>query len=112
MIEVATAFKSLKKNNKAPALDEISAELLKHGGECVERLTNLFNLIWRSEDVPVNWRRGVIMTLPKKGNLGDCNNRGSSTLLPVPGKVFCSVLLQRLKSEVDSILRREQAGFR
>ncbi|KAJ8397572.1 hypothetical protein AAFF_G00438480 [Aldrovandia affinis] len=111
-IEVARAIKSLK-NNKAPGLNKVSAELLKHGREViVESLTHLFNLIWHSEDVPADWRSGVIVTLPKKGNLSDCNNWRGITLLCIPGKVFCSVLLQRLKTEVDNILREEQAGFR
>ena len=34
------------------------------------------------------------------------------TLLSIHGKVFCSILLNRLKTEVDNILREEQAGFR
>lgn len=75
-------------------------------------LTLLFNVIWNAEEVPANWSRGVIAMLPKKGNLGDCNNWRGITLLSIPGKVFCSVLLQRLKDEVDNILREEQAGFR
>lgn len=69
--EVARAIKSLK-NNKAPGLDEVCAELLKHGQEVVvESLTHLFNMIWHREDVPADWRRGVIVMLPKKGNLGE-----------------------------------------
>ena len=78
----------------------------------MESLTRLFNMIWHAEEVPADWRRGVIVTLPKKGNLADCNNWRGITLLSIPGKVFCSVLLQRLKEEVDNILREEQAGFR
>ncbi len=109
-IEVARAIKSLK-NNKVLGLNEVSTELLKHGS-VVESLTRLFNLIWHSEDVPADWRRGDIVMLPKKGNLGDCNNCQGITLLSVPGKVFCNVLLQRLMTEADNILREEQAGFR
>ena len=52
------------------------------------------------------------MTLPKKGDLSDCNNWRSITLLSIPGKVFCTVLLNRLREHVDSRLREEQAGFR
>ncbi|KAJ8353066.1 hypothetical protein AAFF_G00112060 [Aldrovandia affinis] len=97
-IEVARAIKILK-NIKALGLDEVSTELLKRGREVVvESLTHLLNLIWHSEDVPVDWRSGVIVTLPKKGNLSDCNNWWGITLLSIPGKVFCSVLLQRLKT--------------
>ncbi|KAJ8408520.1 hypothetical protein AAFF_G00259340 [Aldrovandia affinis] len=111
-IEVDRAIKSLK-NNKVPGPNEVSTELLKHGREVVvESLTHLFNLIWHSEDVSAYWRSGVIVTLPKKGNQSDCNNWQGITLLSIPGKVFCSVLLQCLKTEVDNILREEQAGFR
>ena len=49
---------------------------------------------------------------PKKGSLSDCNNWKGITLLSVPGKTFCRVLLNRLKDEIDHTLRQEQAGFR
>jgi len=110
--EVKKAISSLK-NNKSAGLDGITAELLKHGKEVVvDELTNLFNLIWEREEVPADWRHGVIITLPKKGNLSDCNNWRGITLLSVPGKAFCSVLLNRLKVKIDQTLRQEQAGFR
>jgi len=50
--------------------------------------------------------------LPKKDNLGDCNNRRGVTLLSTPGKVLTRVLLNRLQDAVDQTLRHEQAGFR
>ena len=52
------------------------------------------------------------MKLRKKGNLSDCNNWRGITLLSIQEKVFCSVLLNRLREHVDSRLREEQAGFR
>lgn len=105
--EVATATKSLK-NSKATGLDEISAELLKHSQEVVtESLTYLFNLVWHAEEDPDDWRHGVIVTLLKKENLSNCNNWRGITFLPIPGKVFSSVLLRRLRDEVDIILREE-----
>lgn len=64
------------------------------------------SLIWHAEVVPANWRRGVIVMLPKKGN----NCKGIK-LRSIPGKVFWSVLLQHLKDEVDTVLREEQAGW-
>jgi len=56
--------------------------------------------IWNEEDVPADWSRGVIIPVPEKGCLSDCNNWRGITLMSVPGKVFCSVLLNRLKDEV------------
>jgi hypothetical protein len=32
--------------------------------------------------------------------------------LAIPSKILCSVILQRIKTEVDKTLRDEQAGFR
>ena len=110
--EVTKSIHALK-NNKPGGLYEVIAELPKHGGETVaEELTYLFNLIWQAEEVPGDWRRGAIVKLPKKGNLSDCNNWRGINLLSLPGKVFCSVLLNRLREHVDSRLREEQAGFR
>ncbi|KAK1791378.1 hypothetical protein P4O66_013384 [Electrophorus voltai] len=110
--ETKVAIRTLKAN-KAPGLDEIATEMLKHGGDAIANtLTVLFNKCWQDQSVPSDWRKGVIVKLPKKGNNADCNNWRGITLLLVPGKVFCSVLLWRLQHAVDKILREEQAGFR
>ena len=72
--EVTKSIHALK-NNKAGGLDEVTAELLNHGGETIaEELTYLFKLIWQAEEVPGDWRPGAIVKLSKKGNLSDCNN--------------------------------------
>ena len=81
--EVTKSIHALK-NNKAGGLDEVTAELLKHGGETVaEELTYLFNRVWQAEEIPGDWRRGAILKLPKKGSLSDCNNCRGITLLLV-----------------------------
>ena len=110
--EVSRAISKLK-NNKSAGIDEIPAELLKHGGLPLhQELTSLCNLIWSREEVPEDWRKGIIVPLPKKGALSNCNNWRGITLLSIPGKVFCAVLLNRLKDHIDIKLREEQAGFR
>jgi len=48
----------------------------------------------------------------QKGCFSDCNNWRGITLVSVPGKIFCTVILNRMKSEIDRHLREEQAGFR
>ena len=100
------------KNNKAASLDQITAELLKCGEDTVVvELTNLMNKCWQIEVVPDKWQKGVIIKIPKKGNLDECGNWGEFTLLSVPGKVLCVVLLTRLSTVVDSKMTEEQAGF-
>ena len=72
--ETAEAGKIMKKG-KSAGLDEISAELLKHGGSSlITELTTLFNNCWHNQNVPEDWQDGVIIKLPKKGDLTDCNN--------------------------------------
>ena len=110
--EVSRAIQHLK-SNKAPGLDWISGEMIKCGGdEMAQHLTGLLNTCWSFERVPSDWKKGVIVKVPKKGTLTDCNNWRGITLLSVPGKVLCIVLLNRLRGAVDQILREEQAGFR
>lgn len=66
--EVNKVIKSFK-NSKAAGLDNIHAELLKNGGEPVIReLTDLCTTVWESEEVPADWKDGVILPIPKKGS--------------------------------------------
>jgi len=69
--------------------DNITAELLKHGNDVIAtELTYLINMIYKNEDVPDDWRHGIIVTLPKKGDFSDCNNWRGITLLSISNKVF------------------------
>ena len=75
-----------------------------------QELCHLLNIIWNSATVPDEWRKGMIVRLPKR-ELSNCNCRLEITLLSVPGEVLCSVLLNRLKDNLDKRLREEKAGF-
>ncbi|PIO73735.1 hypothetical protein TELCIR_04284 [Teladorsagia circumcincta] len=109
--ETDEAIKCLR-SKKAPG-DGIQAELLKEGGRTmIEVLTEFFNRCWNQEEVPEDWKKGVIVRLPKKGNLSECGNWRGITLLSVPGKTFCLILLRRIRRAIDKCLREEQAGFR
>ena len=110
--ELKQAIRKLK-NNKATGEDEISGEMLKSADEKVlQHLLLLFNDVWQNESPLQEWKNGAIFKLPKKGDLSDCNNWRGITLLSVPGKLFCSILLERIKKSIDERLREEQAGFR
>ena len=52
------------------------------------------------------------MKAPKLSDLSDCSNWRGITPLSVPGKIFCSILLNRIRFAVDNVPRDEQAGFR
>jgi len=52
----------------------------------------------------------ALFPLPKKGCLSDCNNWRGITLLAVPGKAFCSIILNRLKTEITRGASRVRTG--
>ena len=52
------------------------------------------------------------ITLPKKGNLQQCQNYRTISLISHPSKVMLKIILNRLKPQVEKIIAKEQAGFR
>ncbi|VDP78327.1 unnamed protein product [Schistosoma curassoni] len=110
--EIRTAIRQIKSGNAAGP-DNIPAEALKSD---IEVTTNILHLlskkIWEEEQVPMDWKEGHLIKIPKKGDLSKCENYGGIILLSVPGKVFNRVLLNRMKDAVDAQLRNQQAGFR
>ncbi|WP_353839200.1 reverse transcriptase domain-containing protein, partial [Acinetobacter baumannii] len=72
----------------------------------------LLQKIWKERVVPSDWKKGHIVKIPKKGDLGLCKNWRGITLLSVPSKVLTRIILDRLKSAIDNRLPPEQAGFR
>jgi len=110
--EIIEAIKQTK-GNKAPGEDKITSDMLKADPrESAKHLVELFNKVWEEERVPDSWKKGVIVKLPKKGDLTHCGNWRGINLLSVPGKIFCRVLLSRMKQSIERVLREEQAGFR
>uniref|UniRef100_A0A7I4YN42 Reverse transcriptase n=1 Tax=Haemonchus contortus TaxID=6289 RepID=A0A7I4YN42_HAECO len=105
--ETIEAIRCLR-NGRAFGIDEIPAELLNAGGSTmVKKLTELYKRCWNGGEVPEDWRKGVMVMLPEKGNLADCESWRGITLLSVPGKTFCVILLRRLRDAIDIQLREE-----
>ena len=109
--EIIQAVNSLK-YGKAPGHDNLNAELFKADPKLVATiLTPLLTKIWEQEEILTDWSRGVIIKIPKKGSLNDCNNWQGITLLSVPRKIFCKIIIQLITQAVDDLLRNEQSGF-
>ena len=101
------------KKGKAAGIDSITIELLRAGGDVTkEVLYELFTKIWDKEEIPEDWSKGLIVKLPKRGNLTDCDNWRVITLIPVIMKIFGSAIINRIRVGVDNKLRNEQAGYR
>ena len=75
----------------------------------------LFNKILDTDIMPTEWLIGLIVPLYKnKGDIQDVNNYRGITLLSCMGKLFTSILNERLSkySDAMNIIHETQAGFR
>ena len=98
------------KTGKSPGTDNICIELLKTDVITAGNVfTDLLSDIWTTNEIPRDWNKGLIVKIPKKG---DFQNWRGITLLSMPSKIFCRVLLNRIEGAIDVNLRQEQAGFR
>ena len=112
LLEIEEAIKKLK-NHKSAGIDEISNEQLKYGKPGIlPWLRDIFEAVWKNEDVPSDWRKGIITIIPKKGDLSYCCNNRGITLRSTASKLFQIVLLQRLNAGLEDLLRENQCGFR
>ena len=110
--EVRKAIATLK-TNKSPGMDRITAEMMKAGSETiVQWVCGICNQIWESGIVHVDREDGIVVCIPKKGNLSECDNWRGVTLLSIPGKVYCQMILNRMRDMVDGELQEELADFR
>ena len=110
--KVTHAIKQMK-TGKSPGIENICIELLKTDVITAGNIfTGLFSDIWTANEIPRDWNKGLIVKIPKKGDLQNCENWRGITLLSMPSKIFCRVLLNRIEEAIDVNLRQEQAGFR
>jgi len=80
--EIFNAIKALK-NGKAAGADNIPAEVLKadpYTRMSADILLPLFQVIWQKEKFPKEWKEGIIIKIPKKGDLSQCRNWRGVTL--------------------------------
>ncbi|XP_012943709.1 uncharacterized protein LOC101861615 [Aplysia californica] len=103
-IEERREIKKRQLAAKSIRLQEKYAQDYKEACQKVKRL--------EGEQIPEDWSTGVIVKVPEKGALRDCNNWRGITLLSVPSKIPAKIITNRMSDAVDSYLRKEQAGFR
>ena len=105
----------LLKNKKAPGLDSITNEMIKCSNEImIKHLQTLFNAILNSGYYPQSWNHGLICSIYKSGKKDDPSNYRGITLSKCLGKLFNTILHNRLQKELkkNTILSPAQAGFR
>ena len=111
-VEISEALDSLK-GHKAGGKNGILPELVKSsGGDIMDYILDLFNTVWNDQRVPDEWRDAMLVPIPKKGDLTQCDNWRGISLLDVVGKLFAKVIQKRLQRVVEDALPDSQCGFR
>lgn len=99
---------------KAASRDQIYNEMiLAFGPKARETLRQMFNQSWRTAEIPDQWRRAMIVPIPKAGK--DLKKPGSwrpIALLPCIAKLFERIVQNRLRYWIGDRLDQAQAGFR
>ena len=84
--EVKSAIDNMK-SGKASEADDVSADMLKVGGDVItETLKDIIKEIWEEKEIPVDWKTGIIVKLPKKGNLSLCKKWRVIALMSITSK--------------------------
>ena len=80
-----------------------------------EKLTELFQCMWRKEAIPQDFKHASIIHLYKrKGNPQVCDNHRGISLLSIAGKILARILLKRQNAHLDQagLIPESQCGFR
>ena len=110
--EVERAIKRMKRH-KDQGVDGITSDIIKLGGPIVlTYLTNIFNNILKTKQIPDSWHEAKIVILFKKGDPKDIKNYRPISLLSHSYKIFTRLLQTRIERTLDENQPREQAGFR
>ena len=93
-------------------MDDIPIELWKAAGEeGVDIFWRICKLIWTKGEWPKDWCRAVFIPIPKKGNLKECSNYRTISLIVHASTVLMKIMKGRIKLHYDREMAEEQAGF-
>ena len=94
--------------NKASGCDGITVELFKTlEDDAIKVLHSISQQIWKTQERPQDWKRSILILIPKKGR-----TKESSNLISHASKVMLKILHVRLQNYVNQELPDVQAGFR
>ena len=99
--------------NKASRGDRIPVELFQIlKDDAVKVLHSICQQIWKTPQLPWDWKRSVFIPIPKKGNAKECSNYHTIVLISHTSKVMFKILQARLQQYVNHELPDVQDGFR
>ena len=71
----------------------------------------LLGKVWNHETIPHNWKKGIIIKLPKKGNLKECKNSRGITLMSIVGQILGRIVVDRIQNGVSRQKVEKRTGW-
>ena len=75
-------------------------------------LHSIYEQIWKTQQLPQDWKRSIFIPVPKKSSAKECSNSCTIALISHTSKVMLKILQARLQQYVNCELPDVQAGFR
>ena len=99
--------------NKASGCDGIPVELFQIlKDDAVKVLHSICQQMWKAQQWPQDWKRSVVVPIPKKGNAKECSNYHTVALISNASNVMLKILQAGLQQYMNCELPDVQAGFR
>ena len=88
--------------NKARGSDGIPIELFQIlKDDAVKVLHSIRQQIWKTQQWPQDWKRSVVIPIPKKGNAKECSNHHTIALISHASRVMLKILQARLQQYMN-----------
>ena len=100
---------------KSSGISDLSSKLLKEAFKALSKyLTFLFNLSIGNLQYPGDWKKALVIPIPKQGDLRKVTNYRPISLLPLPGKILEKLVHAQLTNylEGNELIEQKQFGFR
>ena len=99
--------------SKASGGDGITVELFQIlEDDAVKVLHSICQQIWKTQQLPQDWKRSVFIPIPKKVKVKECSNYQTIALISHNRKVMLKILQAWLQKYMNHELPDVQAGFR
>ena len=99
--------------NKASGCDEIPAKLFRSlKDDAVKVLHSLCQQIWKTQQWPQDWKKSILIPIPRKGSTKEYANHQTIALISHASNVMLKILHARLQHYVNQELPDVQVGLR
>ncbi|GAB0209556.1 mitochondrial enolase superfamily member 1 [Grus japonensis] len=98
---------------KSMGPDNIHLRVLRELADVIARLLSvIFEKLWKSGDIPEDWKKANVTPIYKKGLKEDPGNYRPISLTSVPGKVMERILLGAITSQMKHVTGKSQHEFK